>query len=259
MFKIIPILALQDNYIWSICNSDFQEVIIVDPGDDKPVLDFLYQNNLKLTAILITHHHMDHTAGLSGILSTWDAPVYGSSISKIKYITNKLHDGDLITFFNNNISFKVLEIPGHTLDHIAYYGEELLFSGDTLFTGGCGRIFEGTAWQMFASLGKLKTLPGETKLYCGHEYTLSNLYFAKKIEPNNILLQQRFLEVEKCINNKLPTVPATLSIEVGTNPFLRTKEKEVILSVQQYYEAKYITKMDISEYNLFAVLRGWKG
>ncbi|MCW8983366.1 MAG: hydroxyacylglutathione hydrolase, partial [Gammaproteobacteria bacterium] len=190
MMNVTPIAAFDDNYIWIIHNgrhnsSDPQDIIVVDPGDAEPVIRAIEANGWQLRAILLTHHHYDHTGGVEELLQLSDVPVYGPAHEKIKGVTHPLGEGDRIDFDDINIHLQVLDTPGHTRGHICYYGHDLLFCGDTLFAAGCGRIFEGTPSQMYASLEKIRALPKETQIYCAHEYTLQNLGFAHIAEPDN--------------------------------------------------------------------------
>jgi hydroxyacylglutathione hydrolase len=249
--QVLPILSLKDNYIWGIVHPNQAECVIVDPGTAKPVFDFLANHALKLTGILVTHHHWDHTGGIAEILSRLTIPVFGpvrESVPECKY---PLKDNDVIDLLKT--SFRALAIPGHTLDHLAYYRHKLLFTGDTLFTGGCGRLFEGSAAQMLASLDKLAKLPDDTLIYCGHEYTEKNLQFATLVEAENQQLQQR-VQITKILRGKnLPTVPATLLLEKQTNPFLRTENTSVIKAAESYAGKKLTNRLEV-----FTVLRQWK-
>jgi len=251
MLVITPIPALHDNYIWLILHPDSQHVLVVDPGEAGPVIEHLQENHYKLSGILLTHHHWDHTDGVPALLHHTSVPVYGPA--SIEGVTHPVCENDLVQFENPSCQFKVLEIPGHTLDHIAYVGENLIFCGDTLFTGGCGRVFEGTADQMFRSLSKLATLPPEYAVYCAHEYTEANLRFAKMIEPNNTALLKRIESVTKMRSKEEPTVPAPLSLELATNPFLRCDQAAVIQAASQHAQKELSTPVTV-----FTEIRGWK-
>lgn len=254
MIKIHPICAFNDNYIWMIINVELNEVIIVDPGDALPVIAFLNQRELKLIGIFVTHKHNDHTGGVNQLLGVYPGtPVYAHEHEALAFTTHLIKDGDLITPDQWQKTFKVLHIPGHTLGHVAFYTDGLLLTGDTLFSGGCGRLFEGTATQMLTSLEKLAALPNDTLLYCGHEYTLSNLHFALKIEPQNIDIQRRLKEVEILRSKNQPTLPSTIKIEKAINPFLRCTEKSVISAVEAHVGKKLIEPVDV-----FYELRQWK-
>ncbi len=246
--NITAIRALKDNYIWMMRKNDSDQVIIVDPGEEAPVIAVLDKFKLKLAGILITHHHSDHTNGAVGLQDKYHCPVFWSKDRK-----PGVNSDEEIAFPDVALKFRVLHIPGHTLDHVAYYGYGVLFCGDTLFTGGCGRIFEGTPAQMVDSLAKIMNLPDDTQIYCGHEYTQANLKFAKLIEPENADLLERIREIDLLREQKLPTVPALLSIEKKTNPFLRWHIKSVIDAVQNYTGEKLSDPVKI-----FENLRNWK-
>jgi hydroxyacylglutathione hydrolase len=242
--NITGIKALKDNYIWMIGKNDNDQVVIVDPGEEEPVIAVLEKLNVKLSGILITHHHWDHTNGAAGLQAKYDIPVFWS---KDRYA------GEEIILPGLKLQFRILSIPGHTLDHVAYYGHGALFCGDTLFTGGCGRIFEGTALQMYRSLAAIVNLPDDTQIYCGHEYTQANLKFAKMIEPENTDLLKRIHQTDSLREQGLPTVPALLSAEKKTNPFLRCRIKSVIEAVENHVSEKISDPAKI-----FECLRNWK-
>jgi len=253
MTDVIPIKALSDNYIWCLVNRANQCCVIVDPGEVDPVLSLLNTQKLRLTGILITHHHWDHTTGIAGIVAHFDVPVYGPTREPVAGMTRLLNGGDHIYLAEINLTFQILDIPGHTRGHIAYHNTSLVFSGDTLFTGGCGKLFEGTAAQMYASLTKLAALDNPTLVYCGHEYTASNLKFAALVEPNNPDIQERIQEVAQLRKQNLPTVPATLATEKLTNPFLRCNQSSVIKAAENYSGQKLSRPEDV-----LGVLRQWK-
>ena len=235
MINIEPIKAFNDNYIWLVTTNEGS--IVIDPGESNNLLKILKVRNLDLKAILITHHHFDHTGGIEDILSNKSIDVYGP-MNNIDSINIRVTNKSKISLLG--IEFEVIEIPGHTLDHVAYYaknnGHPILFCGDTLFAGGCGRVFEGTFEQMYESLLILKKLPLNTKIYCGHEYTESNLKFAKNVEPLNQSIISRYNEVLKLIKLGIPTLPSTIEIELETNPFFRVDLK----AIQQKYQANLI-------------------
>ena len=218
MINIKPLKAYTDNYIWLLESNE--EVSVVDQGDAKPVLDYLSQTNKNLKDILITHHHFDHTAGVPELKYIISGSIYGPQNS-YKLIKEEVTQGDTLTSLG--IKFETIEVPGHTLDHIAFYNEEnnILFCGDTLFAGGCGRVFEGTFDQMFESLNKLKQLPDSTQIYCGHEYTKSNLLFSIKVEPENNDLIIRNTEIDNLVMTNGSSLPSSIELEKKTNPFLR--------------------------------------
>ena len=251
MINIEPIAAFSDNYIWLLSTNEGS--IVIDPGESKSLLKILKENKLDLRAILITHHHFDHTGGIEEILSEISIDVYGPK-NNIASINKRLVGGSKINLLG--IEFEVIEIPGHTLDHIAYYsknnGQPILFCGDTLFAGGCGRVFEGTFEQMHNSLSILKKLPSNTKIYCGHEYTESNLAFAKNVEPLNENIISRYNETLNLRKQGIPSLPSTIGIELQTNPFLRVDTKEV----QEMILKKFNTPKDDEE--VFTALRQWK-
>jgi len=255
---IVAIRAFTDNYIWVI--RDHCQAAVVDPGEAAPVLDYLRQENLKLIAILNTHHHNDHVGGNAGLLREFAVPVYGPADEPIPTVTHRLKECNdkeseegcaYIPEFS--LSLRVLDIPGHTAGHIAYYGGNMLFCGDTLFACGCGKLFEGTAEQMVYSLQKLSDLPNKTLVYCGHEYTLSNIRFARVVEPDNQALIERQAVVENLRKQNLPTLPSTIGLEKATNPFLRCQQPEVIKSA-----SSHAGKSLSDPVSVFATLRDWK-
>lgn len=245
MIEIIRIPAFKDNYIWLLVNRKTNYAAVVDPGDAAPVLSVLRAENLKLSAILITHHHLDHCGGIAGLLATHASPVYGPSRETIPQCSYPLQEGDTVILPDLDIQFQIFDIPGHTRGHIAYVGEGKLFCGDTLFTGGCGRLFEGTPEQMLNSLNTLKKLPSDTLVYCGHEYTLANLRFAQTIEPNNPDLKERLLRVIQLRANGEATVPSTLAEELKTNPFLRTHTPAIIQTANRFSNHTLSKESDI--------------
>lgn len=226
---ILPIPAFDDNYIW--CIHDNVNAIVVDPGDFVVVDDFLNLYNLNLSSILITHHHFDHTGGILKLKDKYSPHVYGP-LGEINGIDTCVLEGDFVIDNSLNIKFEVFEIPGHTLDHIAFKNQKNLFCGDTIFSSGCGRIFEGTYLQMFNSLKKMASFPDDTIIYCAHEYTLNNINFAKSIEPDNADLIQREIDVRELREKNIPSIPTTLCMEKKINPFLRCAEKNIITKFQ---------------------------
>ena len=225
MIKVDAIPAFSDNYLWVV--HDAKHAIVVDPGDAQPIIDFLLAHHLTLTAILCTHHHADHVGGVKDLLDyyglTGKIPVYGPANERIPQRTHAMHEGDVVSLAQPPLSFMVIDVPGHTAGHIAYYlvDNGWLFCGDTLFACGCGRLFEGTARQMQASLAKLKALPANTQVFCAHEYTLSNIRFAEAVEPDNAALKVRKARDVARREKHIATVPFTLADELATNPFLR--------------------------------------
>ena len=252
MINIEPIEAFSDNYIWLLTTNEGS--IVIDPGESQNLLKILKENKFNLKAILITHHHFDHTGGINEILSEKSIDVYGPN-NNIDSINIRVTNESKINLLG--IEFEIIEIPGHTLDHIAYYSENnghpILFSGDTLFGGGCGRVFEGTFDQMHDSLSVLKNLPLNTKVYCGHEYTESNLKFALAVEPNNSLLTQKYSEVKKLRSEDKITLPSSIGTELNINPFMRCNQASVIEAAQEYSQTK-VNEAD----EVLGVIRTWK-
>lgn len=252
MIKVTAIPALKDNYIWCLSNEVTRTCAIVDPGDAVPVLDFLQQQQLTLEAILITHHHQDHVYGVAQLLDHYQVAVYGSQNSPFKLINHPLSHLQTITLLET-LKLQVLAVPGHTLDHIVYYGDEKLFCGDTLFAAGCGRLFEGTAEQLYESLQKLAQLPDATAVYCGHEYTLANLNFAQQVEPDNKAIAERIIQVKKLRESQASSLPSNLAVEKLTNPFLRVNQPAVIQAVSHHAQQKLTDQIEV-----FKCLRLWK-
>lgn len=254
MIEILPIPAFQDNYIWLCINKSRREAIVVDPGDAKPVLTFLAQHQLSLVAIFITHKHADHVGGVSELVSIFPrAFIYASEIENIIHMTHSVRENSEVWIPKWPLTFSVMDIPGHTLGHVAYFTDDILFCGDTLFGAGCGRVFEGTAKQMLRSLKKISALPNTIHVYCGHEYTMSNLKFAHHVEPHNLAIQKRIQETQRLRDRSKPSIPSTMQLEKNTNPFLRCTEKEIIQSVEIHANKKLLNEVDV-----FAELRAWK-
>jgi len=253
MLKIMPLPALKDNYIWILKNESSRHIAIVDPSEPEPVLQLIKTKNLVPIAILITHHHWDHVGGIAGIKNEHNIPVYTPKTESVDGSTHLVGAGEIISLPELDLNLDILDVPGHTSGAVAYYTNRMVFSGDTLFTAGCGRLFEGTPPQMHASLSKFKSLDDETLVYCGHEYTLSNLQFAATVEPNNKVIQKRLNMVIQARNENQPTVPATLANEKETNPFLRCDQTSVINAA-----ADYSGKILNEPAEVFAVIRSWK-
>ncbi len=256
---IEPVPAFRDNYIWLLERQG--HAVVVDPGDAIPVLQLLAARQVRLDAILLTHHHADHVGGVGDLVRAHPARVYGPATSPFADIDVRLREGDTVSVLG--ASFAVIEVPGHTLDHIAYWASGLgaLFCGDTLFACGCGRLFEGSAAQMSASLAKLAALPGTARAYCAHEYTMSNLRFAVAVEPGNVALQQRQQDCAELRTRGEPTVPSTLDMERATNPFLRCAVPAVQAAARAHGGAATGPAAALSRGEpiaVFAALRAWK-
>jgi hydroxyacylglutathione hydrolase len=253
ILSVLPVPAFDDNYLWLIHNGVYAAV--VDPGDSAPIRAALSAHKLSLVAILLTHHHADHVGGVQNLLQHANIPVFGPRAEHISAVTLPLAEGDRAIVPELDLSFAVLDVPGHTSGHIAYFAQQQhwLFCGDTLFAGGCGRLFEGTPAQMVSSLGKLANLPDETQVFCAHEYTLSNLRFALTVDPDNHALQTRFSMEQRKRDKGLPTVPSNIGLEKATNPFLRYRENEIIQRLQAAGKLKGDDPIAA-----FAALREWK-
>ncbi|BBN80988.1 hydroxyacylglutathione hydrolase [Pseudoalteromonas sp. A25] len=252
MVQVDPIKAFNDNYIWAIYNEAQQNVWVVDPGQAEPVLEYLKQKNATLKGILVTHHHWDHTNGIETLLK--HAPsiaVYGPTNSPFKGITHPLQEGDQVDVLGMQLN--VIETPGHTLDHICYFNEALCFTGDTIFSGGCGRLMEGDAEQMWRSLSKFKHLHDSTLMYCTHEYTLTNLAFANAVEPNNVDIQNYQEWATTKVSSNKPTLPSTFAKERAINPFLRSSITSITANIPQH-----LCKDLSAPWKVFAALRAWK-
>ena len=250
---MIPLPAFKDNYIWLIINKKKHRAVAVDPGDPAPVFQYVKAQGLTLEALLITHHHWDHTGGIQAITKKWPMPVYGPAKEPIPGVTHPLKEGDRITLWAPHITFDILDIPGHTAGHIAYYGPLGLFTGDTLFAAGCGRLFEGTPEQMASSLDKLAALPPSTLIYCGHEYTEANLAFAQLVEPQNHAIKERFKAVQALRERQQPTLPSTIALEKATNPFIRKGKPAVRAAAEAFSGQKLFNSSSV-----LGIIRDWK-
>jgi hydroxyacylglutathione hydrolase len=249
ILNAIPML--DDNYLWTLRHADGPG-IAVDPGDPAVLLNEI-QQGLQLCAILITHHHADHIAGLDSVLSQYPVPVYGPADARIPLVSNRVYEGDRIRLAEMNVEFNVLNLPGHTRSHIGYYSAPWLFSGDVIFNLGCGRLFEGSAEQMLDSLDKLAELPEDTQVCCTHEYTLSNARFAQAVEPgyperDDFIAQMRRLRTEN-----MPTVPTSIKQQRAFNPFLRPESERVQRALQAH-----LGYLPSSRVERFAAIRAWK-
>jgi hydroxyacylglutathione hydrolase len=254
--QIVPLPAFQDNYIWLLGRQGSDRAVAVDPGDAVPVLRYLTERKLNLTGILVTHHHSDHIGGLPDLAGHFPGvSVFGPANETISLVNRKLHDGDVIEISELDLKFGVLDVPGHTIGHIAYHMPDanLLFCGDTLFAAGCGRLFEGTAGQLYESLNRLAALPEKTQVFCAHEYTQSNIEFARKVMPANTALQMRALDVSETRECGKPSLPSSIELETVTNPFLRVNDPEVRQAVEQYSGMRLDDPVDV-----FKQLRKWK-
>jgi hydroxyacylglutathione hydrolase len=256
MITVTTLPAFSDNYLWLLERE--RQAAVVDPGDGKVVLEALRRRGLELAVILITHHHPDHIGGLALLKEAYPGvPVYGprAEAEKIKGLTRLLDDGDRVELAALAASFEVLAVPGHTLGHIAYHepAQRLLFCGDTLFAAGCGRLFEGSPQQMHASLSRLAALPGDTAVYCAHEYTLSNLAFARAAEPDSAVLAAETARVQALRAAGRPSVPSTIARERAVNPFLRCADPILAASAAAHAGRELGDPVEV-----FAVLRGWK-
>lgn len=242
-----PLPAFADNYIWTLADDDGRAVV-VDPGEASPVL----ASGLKPVAVLLTHHHNDHIGGTAELLARWpDLVVAGPADPRIPLAVRTVREGDRVEA--NGWTFAVMEVPGHTRTHVAFHGEGLLFCGDTLFSLGCGRLFEGAAEDLHGSLTKLAALPPETRVCCGHEYTVTNAHFARVVEPRNPALQRRAEEAQAMRDRGMPTLPSRLGDELQANPFLRVRQPDVRAAV-----AAHIGRMPDDDVETFAELRRWK-
>ena len=253
MLDIHTIPAFSDNYFWLVHARVERAAWVVDPGDAGPVQAALARLDLDLAGIVVTHHHPDHTGGVSRLAERHDARIVGPASERIPQVQRTLGDGDAVEIAGAR--FEVIEVPGHTLDHIAYHctTEAVLFCGDTLFAGGCGRVFEGTAAQMQTSLARLAALPGDTRVYCAHEYTLANLAFARLVEPDNDALAAREAEARSLRAADTPTVPSTIGLERATNPFLRWAEAPVVAAASERRGTRVEEPAAV-----FAEIRRWK-
>jgi hydroxyacylglutathione hydrolase len=254
MPTIIPVAAFSDNYIWIVRQGG--SAVVVDAGDAAPVLAYLEREGLALTGILCTHHHLDHVGGNTALLERFRVPVFGPAGEKIPGRTQALVEGDRITVPGIGATLEAIDIPGHTAGHIALTGDidgPVVFCGDTLFAAGCGRLFEGTPAQMWSSLSKLAALPGATRVFCGHEYTLANLRFAAAVEPGNAMVAERVARESAKRERGLPTLPSTIADEHATNPFLRAAQPTVRAAAERHAGRALSDPVES-----FAVLREWK-
>jgi hydroxyacylglutathione hydrolase len=249
-----PVRAFSDNYIWLIESPSAQDrVIAVDPGDAQPVIAALQHQGLSLAAILLTHHHADHIGGVPELLRHWAVPVVGPDDTRIAHRTLTVHDGERCELPDLGLSFEILQVPGHTLSHIAFWGHGALFCGDTLFSAGCGRMFEGTPTQMNASLNRLRNLPPDTLMFCGHEYTAANLRFAVTVDPANRAALEYQAGVDRLRAAGNPSLPSSMATEIQVNPFLRCEDPAVVRAAE-----RHVGKALKEPALVFGALRAWK-
>lgn len=253
MYQVTPIPAFKDNYIWLLNQAGSDQATVVDPGDAAPVHDYLDKYGLQLANILVTHHHRDHSGGIVSLKARFDCQVHGPASESIDGLDHGLREGDEIRLEHPGSSFRILDIPAHTRGHIAFVDDCNLFCGDTLFAAGCGRLFEGSAAQMWHSLRKLAALPAATRVYCGHEYTLANLQFARRAEPENQQVIQRLEEVSRQRDAGRVTLPSTIGLEQQTNPFLRCHLPSLATAAARRSGERPETPEQV-----FAVIRAWK-
>lgn len=254
MLDVIPVRAFADNYLWLVHGlADRRRVAVVDPGDARAVQHALDSAGLELDTILVTHHHPDHVGGVAELVAHTGATVYGPAREAVPTEYVACGGGDRVDLAGLGLAFEVIDVPGHTSGHIAYYGHGAVFCGDTLFSAGCGRLFEGTAAQMLASLDALSALPDDTRVYCAHEYTLANLRFAMHVEPENADLRAWELTARALRDRDEPTVPTTIGREKRVNPFLRARVAAVQHAAERHAGARLATPVEV-----FAEIRRWK-
>jgi hydroxyacylglutathione hydrolase len=257
--EVRPVRAFADNYIWLIDAPEAPgRVVAVDPGEAAPVLAELRRSGASLAAILLTHHHPDHIGGVRELLELGAVPVVGPDDPRIPLRTRTVQDGERCEFPELGLGFETLAVPGHTLSHIAFWGQGALFCGDTLFSAGCGRLFEGTPTQMNASLERLRALPSSTRLFCGHEYTAANLRFALTVDPGNRAARDYRDALQRTWagdppGEPTPSLPSPMALELRVNPFLRCDESTIRAAAEAHAGTTLARPSDV-----FAVLRSWK-
>jgi hydroxyacylglutathione hydrolase len=254
LLNVRAVRAFSDNYIWLIESPAAPgRLVAVDPGDAAPVLAELRRSGATLAAILLTHHHADHIGGVEALLEEAAVPVIAPDDARIPLKTRAVRDGERCDLPDLGLAFDILAVPGHTVSHIAFWGHDVLFSGDTLFSAGCGRLFEGTPSQMSESLHRLRALPPDTRVFCGHEYTAANLRFALAVEPANPAMLEHQATVERLRAAGAPSLPSPLSLEIRINPFLRCDQPGVKAAAEAHVGAPLHGPADV-----FGALRAWK-
>jgi len=250
-YQVVPVKAFSDNYVWTIRNGKCAAV--VDAGEAAPVLAYLTAEKLELVAILSTHHHNDHVGGNAELLRHFKVPVYGPRDERIDNVTHRLREGERFRLPHFDIEFEVIDCPAHTRTHIAFHGDGMLYCGDTMFAAGCGRLFEGTPQQMHEALTKFMRLPDTTRVYCGHEYTMANVRFAKAADPGNAALLELEARAKKLRDANQPTLPSNIAQEKATNPFVRCVEPGVIATA-----SKHAGRALADAVSVLGALREWK-
>ncbi len=254
MLEVIPVPAFADNYLWLVRGlADPRRAAVVDPGDAAAVDRALAARGLALDSILVTHHHADHVGGVAALAAATGARVYGTAAETLPLVHERVRGGDRVELARLGLAFDVLDVPGHTAGHVAFYGHGAVFCGDTLFSGGCGRLFEGTPAQMLASLDALAALPAATRVYCAHEYTLANLRFAQQVERDNPDLEAYAAEARRRRDRDEPTLPSTIGLENRINPFLRSRNAAVRAAAEAHAGAPLGSPVEV-----FAEIRRWK-
>jgi hydroxyacylglutathione hydrolase len=255
MLQITPVPAFRDNYIWTIHGMRGGErvAVLVDPGEPDAILSWLQSHAARPLAVLVTHHHNDHTGALAALSMRWGMPVFGPGQEAIPGVNRAIGEGDRVDIPELDLAFVVMATPGHTLGHVCYLGHGWLFCGDTLFSCGCGRLFEGTAAQMHASLQRLARLPPHTEVYCAHEYTLPNIGFAMAVEPDNPALMARHQQARQLRKSGQATLPTTIGQELASNPFLRCHETTVRVAISHHCGTTVTADVEA-----FTLLRQWK-